>query len=95
MAKKTWKLGEWAKGGVITSEVKAGNILIIGKDWDRSQGDKRGSSQANAKEFTRMQVPVADINAGSLWIFLNDLTSVGYTDQIMAWVENQIKSKGL
>ena len=51
MAKKTWKLGEYSKGGIITAEVKKDKITIIAKDWDTSTGYSRGSNQSNAKEF--------------------------------------------
>ena len=50
MAKKTFKLGEVCKGGVITVEIKGQIITVIGKDWDFSQGSKKGSNQSNAKD---------------------------------------------
>ena len=91
MAKKTWKLGEWCKGGIITSEVKGDKIIIIGKEWDRSQGDKRGSSQANAKEFTRLTFTVDNYDdGGAMSIYLNNLTSYGYAEQIIDWVKSKI-----
>jgi hypothetical protein len=37
-ASKTFKIGEYAKGGVITAEVQGKVVTIIGKEWDTSQG---------------------------------------------------------
>lgn len=70
MAKKTktWKIGEYAKGGVITVEIQGNIISIIGKEWDFSKGTKKGSDQSNAKEFTRGTVEATDENAYRKWI---------------------------
>jgi|TARA_R110000803_G_scaffold87494_1_gene154209 hypothetical protein len=92
MAKKTktWKIGEYAKGGVITVEVQGKVITVIGKDWDMSQGTRRGSNQSNAKEFTRIEVNVEQRDADrQLSMFLNDLTTSYYTDKLMEWIESK------
>jgi len=92
MAKKTktWKIGEYAKGGVITVEVQGKVITVIGKDWDMSQGTRKGSNQSNAKEFTRIEVNVEQRDADrQLSMFLNDLTTSYYTDKLMKWIESK------
>tara|TARA_B100000497_G_scaffold85234_1_gene94921 strand:+ start:94 stop:399 length:306 start_codon:yes stop_codon:yes gene_type:complete len=92
MAKKTktWKIGEYAKGGVITVEIQGKVITVIGKDWDMSQGTRRGSNQSNAKEFTRIEVNVEQRDADrQLSMFLNDLTTSYYTDKLMEWIESK------
>ena len=92
MAKKTktWKIGEYAKGGVITVEVQGKVITVIGKDWDMSQGTRKGSNQSNAKEFTRIEVNVEQKDADrQLSMFLNDLTTSYYTDKLMEWIESK------
>jgi hypothetical protein len=92
MAKKTktWKIGEYAKGGVITVEVQGKVITVIGKDWDMSQGTRRGSNQSNAKEFTRIEVNVEQRDADrQLSMFLFDLTTSYYTDKLMEWIESK------
>ena len=38
MATKTFKIGEYAKGGIITVETTTRTVVVIGKDWDMSQG---------------------------------------------------------
>jgi hypothetical protein len=92
MAKKTktWKIGEYAKGGVITVEIQGKVITVIGKDWDMSQGTRKGSNQSNAKEFTRIEVNVEQRDADrQLSMFLNDLTTSYYTDKLMEWIESK------
>jgi|TARA_B100001094_G_C18027387_1_gene718316 hypothetical protein len=92
MAKKTktWKIGEYAKGGVITVEIQGKVITVIGKDWDMSQGTRRGSNQSNAKEFTRIEVNVEQRDADrQLSMFLFDLTTSYYTDKLMEWIESK------
>ena len=92
MAKKTFKIGEYCRGGIITIETDKKNINIIGKDWDHSQGTMRGSDQSNAKEWTRLVVPIENPNAArEMSQFLNDLTTSYYTDQIMKWIESKVK----
>ncbi len=96
MAKKTktWKIGEYAKGGVITVEVQGKVITVIGKDWDMSQGTKRGSNQSNAKEFTRETVLSSHNNSRRILSnFLNDLTTSYYSDKILEWIESKVELK--
>ena len=92
-AQKTWKIGEYAKGGVITVEIENGEkVNIIGKEWDFSQGTRRSASQKNAKEFTRTSVNVTVSNADrQLSRFLLDLTTSYYTDEIMKWIKSKVK----
>ena len=97
MAKKTWKLGEVCRGGIITVETKKNKVAIIGKDWDFSQGSNRGSNQSGAKEWTRLEVDADDSNSTrEMSYFLNDLTTSYYTDKIMEWIESKIEvNRGL
>jgi len=89
---KTWKIGEYCKGGVITVEINGKVIHIIGKEWDNSAGYKKSSNQSNAKEFTRGTTDVTDSNAYRLCDnFLNDLTTSYYADEIMKWIETKVK----
>ena len=62
-ATKTWKIGEYCQGGVITVEITGKVIAIIGKDWDTSTGYRKSSNQSNAKEFTRGTVTADDSQA--------------------------------
>ena len=95
MTTKTFKIGECAKGGIITVNVKGwtGNIVqVIGKEWDFSTGSRRSSDQTNAKEFTRLEVVATDNRAKrEVLEFLQDLTTSYYADQIMKWIESKAK----
>jgi hypothetical protein len=92
MASKTWKIGEYAKGGVIVTQTKGNKVIVIGKDWDFSTGSRKSSNQSNAKEFTRIEVDCEEMDADrQLSMFLNDLTTSYYTDEIMKWIESKTK----
>ncbi len=94
MAKKTktFKIGEYCKGGIITAEVTDKQVTVIGKEWDYSKGSNKGSDQSNAKEFDRCTVSVDDSNgAREISNFLNDLTSSYYAEQVMDWLEANSK----
>lgn len=91
-ASKTWKIGEYAKGGVITVEITGKVIQIKGKDWDTSTGYSKGSSQKNAKEFTCGSVTADEYNAQwKVDMFLNDLTTAYYAGKIMDWIKTKVK----
>jgi len=92
MATKTFKIGEYCKGGIITVETKGNKVAIIGKDWDMSQGTRRSSNQKNAKEWIRLEVDCELRDADrQCTMFLHDLTTSYYTDMIMKWIEEKTK----
>lgn len=94
MAKKTFKIGEYCRGGIITVETSGKKIAVIGKDWDMSQGTQRGSNQSNAKEWTRLEVQADSSDAyRELDNFLNDLTSSYYADVIIKFIESKVELK--
>ena len=91
-ATKTFKIGEYAKGGVITIEIQGKIITVIGKDWDISAGTRKGSNQKNAKEFTRGTAESTDPQVRrKLIMFIGDLTTSYYTDQIIEWIESKVE----
>ena len=91
-ATKTWKIGEYAQGGVITVEIVGKVISIIGKEWDTSTGYSKSSNQSNAKEFTRGTVTSDDREAyRKMYNFLSDLTTHYYADTILKWIESKVK----
>jgi hypothetical protein len=94
---KTWKIGEYAKGGVISVEIQStfrnGNVVtIIGKEWDSSQGYKKNSNQSNAKEFVRTTIHSSyDSDAErKMFRFLNELTTSYYVGNIIEWIKSKI-----
>jgi len=92
MATKTFKIGEYARGGIITAEVKGTKVTIIGKEWDFSASSTRGASQKNAKEFTRTTIDVRNTYAcNQLQDFLCDLTSYNWAEKVINWIETKTK----
>lgn len=90
-ATKTFKIGEYAKGGVITVEITGKIVTIIGKDWDFSKGSRKSSDQSNAKEFTRGTIATTDDQAKrKIEQFLNDLTTSYYSGEILKWIETKV-----
>lgn len=95
-ATKTWKIGEYCQGGVITVEITGKVIAIIGKDWDTSTGYRKSSNQSNAKEFTRGTVTADDSQAyRKMYDFLSDLTTHYYADSILKWIESKVKLQNI
>ena len=91
-ATKTWKIGEYCKGGIITAEVSGKVVTIIGKEWDMSAGTRRSSNQSNAKEWTRLSIDATFNDAyRKASDFLCDLTTSYYADEIIKWIETKVK----
>jgi len=92
MATKTWKLGEICRGGIITVETKGNQVAIIGKDWDYSQGSRRGSNQKNAKEWTRCEFDARETSGAyrEAFNFLHDLTTSYHAEQILEWIKEKV-----
>ena len=91
MTTKTWKIGECAKGGIITVRITKKDIILIGKEWDISAGTNRGSNQSKAKEWTRETIAINDPD--SFWKImgiLDDWTHYGYAEEIRDWIETKI-----
>jgi len=94
MAQKTFKIGEYCRGGVLTAIATENKVTIIGKEWDFSAGSNKSSNQSNAKEFTRIEVQTSNSSAKrELDNWLNEMTSCYYADQVLNWVENQTTFK--
>jgi ABC-type metal ion transport system substrate-binding protein len=96
MATKTFKIGEYCKGGIITVEITGTKVAVIAKDWDFSKGSRRSSDQSNAEEFDRHTVNVTAIGARrEIDDFLNDLTSSYYSDEVLKWIETKVKFESI
>lgn len=90
MATKTFKIGEYCKGGVITVTTTKDSVLIQAKEWDLSQGSNKGSNQSNAKEWNRLEVSTSSRDAErQLDLFLFDLTTSYYAGQVMDWIKTK------
>jgi hypothetical protein len=89
---KTFKIGEYAVGGIIVAEINNDKVTIISKQWDTSAGYTKKSSQKNAKELSR-NTTIASSN-NSRWgidTYLNMLTTSYYSGVILEWIESKIK----
>lgn len=91
MPKKTFKIGEYCKGGVISVEINDDVITLIGKDWDGSTGYRKSSNQSNAKEFIRKSIKNGYSSYDLVYDFLIDLTTHYYTEEIIKWINSKIK----
>lgn len=90
MKTKTWKLGENAKGGVITVEITGKVVVVICKDWDYSAGSNKSSDQSKAVELERGTITSDEHGAYLKAInYLCDLTTSYYADEIIKWIETQ------
>jgi hypothetical protein len=93
-ATKTFKIGEYCKGGVITVEITGKVVHIIGKDWDTSAGWTKKSNQSNAQEFTRGTVLSTDSDAErKMMDFLEDLTTHYYASTVVDWIKSKVVLK--
>ena len=89
---KTFKIGEYAVGGIIVAEINNDKVTIISKQWDNSAGYTKKSSQKNAQELSR-NTTIASSNNSRLGIdtYLNMLTTSYYSGVILEWIESKIK----
>ena len=94
MATKTWKLGEYCKGGIITIETTKTQVKVIAKEWDTSKGFSKGSDQSKAKEWNRLEVNLSDKDSRSkIHWFLFDLTTSYWGGEILKWIESKVEFK--
>ena len=93
MATKTFKIGEYCVGGIITAEVSKTKITIINKDWDFSTDSRKSSDQSNAKELQRenFDVSKSSYNEYAVERYLNVLTSSYYAGEIIKWINIKLK----
>lgn len=90
-ATKTFKIGEYCKGGIITVEISGNVIDIIGKDWDTSAGWTKKSNQSNAKEFIRKTYNATDRNVErQMMDFLEDLTTHYYASEVVSYIKTKV-----
>jgi hypothetical protein len=80
MATKTWKIGEYCKGGAITAIVENNDITIIAKEYDTME------------EWDRIEVSSKDMGARDYVLnYLRDLTTSYYSGLVMDWIEDKVE----
>lgn len=88
---KTWKIGEYCVGGIITVNITGKIIQILIKDWDHSKGTRRSSDQSNAKVLHTGTVEITDTKArNKIYDFLIEQTTHYYTEQVIEWIESKV-----
>jgi hypothetical protein len=91
MKTKTWKIGEYCKGGIITVEIHGKVISVIGKEWDVSKGYTRSSNQSGVKEFMRGTICSTDRDAeNKIDNFLCDLSTSYWSYKIIEWIKSKV-----
>ena len=79
-ATKSFKIGEYAVGGIIKVEVTGKVIQVKNLDWNTKEIVQSGSCmtyEPNAKQ--------------KLEDYLEDVTSYYYTEKVMKWIESVVK----
>lgn len=93
--KKTWEIGEYCKGGIISVSIDKDSVTLYLKEWDFSKGSNARSDQSNAKvldevKFTlNMDWPKVNVY-DRMKIVLNDWTTSYYADIISKWITEQL-----
>jgi hypothetical protein len=94
MATKTFKIGEYCRGGVITIETTKTQVKVIAKEWDTSKGYNKGSDQSGAKEWNRLEISLSDSDAErKVDDFLQDLTTSYYAGEVLDWIKTKVTFK--
>jgi len=79
MATKTFKIGEWCIGGVLTVQLGLEHATVINKKW------------GSLSEIDRIQVVKGDSGAiAQLDDYLNDKTSSYYADKVIKYITSKI-----
>jgi hypothetical protein len=94
MATKTFKIGEYCRGGIITIETTKTQVKVIAKEWDTSKGYNKGSDQSGAKEWNRLEISLSDSGAErKVDDFLQDLTTSYYAGEVLDWIKTKVTFK--
>ena len=72
--KKTFKIGEYAIGGIIAVEINGGAVTISAKDWDTKN--------------TIMSESYSTDRLFEAEMYLNELTSCYYADKVMNFIKS-------
>ena len=91
MATKTWKIGEYCAGGIITVEITGKIIQIHQKEWDFSKGSNRSSDQSKAEILFTGTVEATDHLAYlKIHDFLNNITTSYWADEVIKWIKSKV-----
>lgn len=89
MATKTFKIGEYCAGGIITVQTGTKKVTVIQKQWDYSK-----AGQKKAEELDRVEVTTDEGNARSQVLqFLEDITTSYYAGKVLEYIESKVTFK--
>lgn len=77
MRQKTFKIGEYALGGIVFVEFKKGYVRITAKDWNTKQ-------EVASKDFFFNSSVYSDI---LMWLEC-EITTYYYADKITNWIKS-------
>lgn len=78
-ATKSFRIGEYALGGIIQVQITGKLIMINALDWNTKKVITSGSAMLNEYDSLR-----------KIDNYLNDLTSSYYADKILNWIKSKI-----
>ena len=78
MATKTFKIGEYAMGGIIQVQITGKIIQVFVKEWDTKEVLRTGTTSTQDEGVER-----------KLSDFLNDVTSHYYAEKVMKWIKEK------
>lgn len=81
-ATKSFKIGEYAAGGIIRVEIKGKAVIIQALDYNSKEVVQQGTTT------TEQQGVESHITN-----FLNDLTTHYYAEKIMDWIRSKVELK--
>jgi len=85
---RTFNIGEYCVGGVISLEITDNTISIINRQWDQKMGALKSSDQSNSKIINRWDFDFTNNNLlNEINDVLNDLTTSYYADLIIKWIK--------
>ena len=77
-ATKTFKIGEYAMGGIIQVKVTGKIIQVFVKEWNTNETLRTGTTSTEDEGVER-----------KLSDFLNDVTTSYYADKVMKWIKEK------
>lgn len=80
MAKKQFKIGEYAVGGIIAVEITDKDIQIKALDWNSK---KEVSANAISADYSNAERFIEN--------YLNELTTSYYASKVMDWIKTKVK----
>jgi hypothetical protein len=78
--KKTFRIGEYCKGGILTVEITGKLIVIKALDWNSKKQISVGTMTADERQA---QWKIDN--------YLNDLTSSYYASKVMDWIKTKVQ----